>query len=160
MTDELVLLTKMEEGAPALKFERVDLSALVADQAESFEVLAQAGGKRLVSDVTPSVYVNGDRKALYELISILLDNAVKYCVEGGEVQVVCAAADRGVRLEVTNGIAAGIPEASLASLFDRFYRADQSRNSETGGHGIGLSIARAITDAPDGLAGEARGRRR
>ena len=150
MTDELVLLTKMEEGAPALKFERVDLSALVADQAESFEVLAQAGEKRLVSDVTPGLFVNGDRKALYELISILLDNAVKYCVEGGEVQVVCSGTDRGVRLEVTNGIAAGIPEASLASLFDRFYRADQSRNSETGGHGIGLSIARAITDAHKG----------
>ena len=150
LTNELVLLTKMEEGSSSLVFEKINLSSLVEDQADSFKVLADAGKKDLETDITNDIHINGDKKTIYELLSILLDNAVKYCPEGKKMYVRCYKDDRYARLEVSNDTSDDISEANLKNLFDRFYRTDSSRNSETGGHGIGLSIAKAIVEAHKG----------
>lgn len=150
LTNELVLLTKMEEGSSSLVFEKINLSSLVEDQADSFKVLADAGKKDLETDITNDIHINGDKKTIYELLSILLDNAVKYCPEGKKIYVRCYKDDRYARLEVSNDTSDDISEANLKNLFDRFYRTDSSRNSETGGHGIGLSIAKAIVEAHKG----------
>ena len=150
LTNELVLLTKMEEGSSSLVFEKINLSSLVEDQADSFKVLADAGKKELETDIVKDIHINGDKKTIYELLSILLDNAVKYCPEGKKIHVRCYKDDRYARLEVSNATSDDISEANLKNLFDRFYRTDSSRNSETGGHGIGLSIAKAIVEAHKG----------
>ncbi|MBR6879914.1 MAG: HAMP domain-containing histidine kinase [Clostridiales bacterium] len=150
LTNELVLLTKMEEGSSSLVMERIDLSSLADDQADSFMVLASAGNKELVKDIDPDISINGDKKAIYELLSILLDNAVKYCPEGKTITVSCRKDEKYARIEVANDTQDDIKEDSLNDLFDRFYRTDASRNSETGGHGIGLSIAKAIVEAHRG----------
>ena len=84
------------------------------------------------------------------LVSILLDNAIKYSPEGGTVAVEAYTRKRELVLSVYNTTVMPITQENLARLFDRFYRTDASRNSETGGHGIGLSIAHAITDAHNG----------
>ena len=150
LTNELVLLTKMEEGSSSLVFEKINLSSLVEDQADSFKVLADAGKKFLENDIEKDIHINGDKKTIYELLSILLDNAVKYCPEGKKIYVRCYKDDRYARIEVINDTSDDISEADLKNLFDRFYRTDSSRNSETGGHGIGLSIAKAIVEAHKG----------
>lgn len=150
LTDELMMLSKMEEGTLQLKSEKIDLSSMVEDQVDSFSILAQNGNKDIEASIDKDVFVTGDRKSLYELLSILLENAVKYCPDGKKINVRCHKDDRNARIEVSNDTAEDISNDSLNNLFDRFYRTDASRNSETGGHGIGLSIAKAITEANKG----------
>ena len=150
LTNELVYLSKMEEGSSTLKFEKISLSELAADQADSFSVLASSVNKELVSDIDKDVFINGDRKAVYELFSILLDNAIKYSPEGKTITLRCSGNDKASVIEVTNDTSDDIRSEDLANLFDRFYRTDASRNSETGGYGIGLSIAKAIVEAHRG----------
>ena len=150
LTNELVYLSKMEEGSSTLKFEKISLSELAADQADSFSVLASSVNKELVSDIDKDVFINGDRKAVYELFSILLDNAIKYSPEGKTITLRCSGNDKASVIEVTNDTSDDMRSEDLANLFDRFYRTDASRNSETGGYGIGLSIAKAIVEAHRG----------
>ena len=87
---------------------------------------------------------------MLELISILMDNAVKYCPGEGKINVDLARGSKGIVLEVLNDTEEDIDEDKIKNLFERFYRADDSHNSETGGYGIGLSIAKAIVKAHKG----------
>ena len=80
----------------------------------------------------------------------MLDNAVKYSPKGGNVSVSLSKHARGVLLTVENDTADKIDQKSFEHIFERFYRIDSSRNSETGGHGIGLSLAHAIVTAHGG----------
>ena len=93
--------------------------------------------------------MNGDEKAIRQLLTILLDNAVKYADEGGRIEAVLEKQKNTLRLSVFN-TAESVSRESLSHLFDRFYRADASRNSGTGGYGLGLSIASAVVAAHRG----------
>lgn len=78
-----------------------------------------------------------------------MSNAIKYTPDGGEIKLAARAADGGVELTISdNGI--GIPAEDLPHLFERFYRVEKSRTSETGGTGLGLAIAKEIVDAHGG----------
>ena len=94
--------------------------------------------------------LTGDEKAIRQLMSILLDNAVKYTPEGGSIFFALKKEGRSIRLSVSNDTAVPMEKEVLDRLFDRFYRTDQSRNSSTGGYGLGLSIARSIVSAHKG----------
>ena len=83
-------------------------------------------------------------------MSILLDNAVKYSPEGGTISGRLEKEGRFLKLTVSNTTAQPVEKDQLGLLFDRFYRADQSRNSATGGYGLGMSIARSIVTAHKG----------
>ena len=89
-------------------------------------------------------------KAIRQLISILLDNAVKYTPDGGRISFALKKEGRSIRLSVSNDTTVPMEKEVLDRLFDRFYRTDQSRNSSTGGYGLGLSIARSIVSAHKG----------
>lgn len=91
----------------------------------------------------------GDEKHLYRLISILLDNAVKYTPEGGEIHITLKSDKKWIRFCVKNTVE-HIEKDKIQHLFERFYRTDDSRNSKTGGYGLGLSIAMAIVTAHRG----------
>ena len=93
--------------------------------------------------------LHGDEKMIGQLVSILLDNAVKYADEGGEIHVMLERQGRAVHLSVFNTVES-ISQQEISRLFDRFYRTDRSRNSKTGGYGIGLSIASAVAAAHRG----------
>ena len=81
-----------------------------------------------------------------QIVTNLLSNAVKYSEEGGEISVSAGNTERGVLLQVCdNGI--GIPEEDIPHIFERFYRADKSRNRSTGGAGIGLAVVKCIAEA-------------
>ena len=93
--------------------------------------------------------MNGDETAIRQLVTILMDNAIKYSDAGGSIALTLEKQKNQIQLRVFN-TAQFIPRESLNHLFDRFYRADQSRNSRTGGYGLGLSIASAIVAAHKG----------
>lgn len=149
LVNALVTLSRMDEGVSPLKMELFPLSEAVADTAEPFRDLAQSKGHDLVLDIAPDVTYKGDEYAIRQLVSILLDNAVKYARAGSAITLTLEKTRRGITLRCRNG-SDPIPEDTLAKLFDRFYRADPSRNAATGGFGIGLSIARGIAEAHKG----------
>ena len=150
LTNDLILLSKMEEGSSTLTMTDVDLSSVLGEQAESYKARAVTRGVEYQSSIDGNVHIKADRKAVEGLINILLDNAVKYCPEGGLISVGLTRSSKGAVMTVTNDTKEDMSEEDMRHLFDRFYRTDRSRNSETGGHGIGLSIAGAITEAHGG----------
>ena len=92
--------------------------------------------------------MEGDRSRLKQVIVNLIDNAIKYTPEGGEVAIKVRASDHDAILEVAD-TGAGIPAEALPHVFERFYRADKARSRESGGAGLGLAIAKAICIAHD-----------
>lgn len=97
----------------------------------------------------PGLSLCGNEAAIRQLVSILLDNALRYGLPGTPVVLTLRAAGRRRELWVENKTT-GVEPGNLNRLFERFYRPDASRSTETGGHGIGLSVARAIAEAHRG----------
>ena len=149
LTADLIFLSKMEEENPALQMQELSLSELVDETAQSFQSLALAKGKRFSASVAPDLQVKGDEKALGKLVSILLDNAMKYSTEDGTVELALERIGRNARLSVKNSTPP-MEKGSADRLFERFTREDRSRNSESGGFGLGLAIAKAVTEAHKG----------
>ena len=149
LTEDLVYLSRMEEENPSLQMQEFSLSELVEETAQSFQALARSKGKAFRSSVTPDLNVSGDEKALAKLVSILLDNAMKYSPEGGTVALSLEQAGKSARLVVKNSTLP-MQKGNADRLFERFAREDSSRNSESGGFGLGLAIAKAVTEAHKG----------
>ena len=143
LVNQLVALSRMDEDGHRMNMTEVAIGLLVADTAREFEPLAKERGKTLTASVDKEIVYRGDEALLYRLVGILLDNAVKYCDNGGEIHVALQKGRRTV-LTVENTYAA-VGEIELHKLFDRFYRADKARKF-TGGYGIGLSMAKAIAE--------------
>lgn len=142
----LITLAKMDEEQKPV-FASFHLSDAVYDTAKSFENLIHAGGRVLTLDIADDIIYQGDESKLRQVISILMDNAVKYCSEQGKIAVRLVA-DKSVRLQITNDCALSEgfdPE----KVFERFYRADKARTPD-GSYGLGLSIAKSITDLHNG----------
>lgn len=149
LTADLIYLSKMEEENPALQMQDFSLSELVDETAQSFQALARSKDRRFSASVAPDLQVKGDEKALAKLISILLDNAMKYSPENGTVDLTLERAGRNARLVVRNSTPP-MEKGSADRLFERFAREDRSRNSGSGGFGLGLAIAKAVTEAHKG----------
>ncbi len=143
LVNQLVALTRMDEDGHKLNIREVDLGMLVSDTVAEFEPLATERGKMLTSNVDKAITYPGDESLLYRLVGILMDNAIKYCDNGGEINVTLHRSRRIV-MTVENTYAA-VDELELNRLFDRFYRADKARRF-TGGYGVGLSMAKAIVE--------------
>jgi signal transduction histidine kinase len=94
--------------------------------------------------------MKGNTQAIRQLVSILMDNALKYSPAGGTIALTLRKQNRSIVLTVWNTTEIPVNGDNLKYVFDRFYRTDLSRNSETGGHGIGLSIAKAIVTSHNG----------
>ena len=149
LTNSLILLSRMEEEQPKTQMIEFPLSDIVEESIEAFRALAKTQDKSLVSNIQPMISMYGDEKALRQLVTILLDNAVKYSQKGGEISLTLESKKNSIKLCVFN-TTEFISKEQLNCLFDRFYRTDQSRNSQTGGYGLGLSIASAIVEAHKG----------
>lgn len=149
LTNDLIFLSRMDEEHTKLQPIDFPLSDLVSETALSFQALAKTQKKEFITDIEPLITMNGDEKSLRQLVSILLDNALKYSPENGTITLSLHKAGKMIHLTVTN-TAVNIKKENLAYLFDRFYRTDQSRNSQTGGYGLGLSIAKAVVTAHRG----------
>ena len=150
LTNDLVYLSRMEEAGGNLVMTDVPLSEIVTESAVSFAGLAKDRGKTIEADVEPMLSVQGSTKELEKLISILLENAVKYSSDREAIKLSLRKDGRSAVLEVGNRTDTPVDRDSLPHVFERFYRTDSSRNSATGGHGIGLSMASAIVSAHKG----------
>lgn len=151
LTDRLIYLAKTEEGTKS-RMVKIDfpISDVVAEEVESFRGLAKSNGKSIETGIASGLSYNGDQKAITELVSILMDNAIKYSPEGSTVKAGLQKSGSKLLLSVSNATTEPLSGHDREHIFDRFYRTDESRNSETGGHGIGLSIAKGITESHGG----------
>ena len=149
LMQNLLTLSKMDEADLNLPMQDFDLGALIGETAASFEEPAREKGLRL-SVETPEITVKANRDSVGQLIGILLDNAVKYTPEGGEISVTAFAEGGSVILREQNTVSPKDCEQNPERLFDRFYRRDEARTQKKGGYGIGLSAARAIAAANGG----------
>lgn len=144
----LLSLARLDEGKSALEFSEFSLSKVASDTASGFETLAVKGEKTFSLQVQSDLVISGNEGSIRQLISILVDNAVKYTPVGGNIAIVLARQGntKKILFEVVNTYDTANGEIDMERLFDRFYRADSSRASgrETGGYGIGLSIAKEI----------------
>lgn len=143
LVNQLVALSRIDEDGHKMNVTEVSLGELVADTVSEFELLAKERGKALAAVVDKQITYLGDEALLHRLVGILMDNAIKYCDNGGEIGVTLHHGRRIV-LTVENTYAA-VGEIELNRLFDRFYRADKARTF-TGGYGVGLSMAKAIVE--------------
>lgn len=149
LTNDLIYLSRMEEDGGRGKFLPLSLSQVVTETAQSFQTMAKSQNKPFRLDIQPGLALVGEEKALVQLVSVLLDNALKYAPEGGQIAVTLTRQGKYLRLTVEN-TARNLTKDLLENLFDRFYRGDGSRNSGQGGYGIGLSIAKAVVQAHRG----------
>ena len=150
LTNDLIYLSRMEEEQPPLQVIEFPLSDVAEEMALPFLAPAKSQEKELTLHIQPMLPFTGDEKAIRQLISILLDNALKYSPAGGHLELRLEKQGRNILLTMTNTTIQPVEEDKLSHLFDRFYRSDQSRNSRTGGYGLGLSIARSIVLAHKG----------
>lgn len=141
LVNQLVLLSRMDEDQTSLEMHSFSLSDMIQEVVLDFSILAREQGKAMSIQIAPNVSYIGDEDALRHVVSILLDNAVKYCDDSGKI-VVRLERRRVPVLYVENSYK-DIDGIEQERLFDRFYRADKARTC-TGGFGIGLSIARSI----------------
>lgn len=152
LTEQMVMLSRLEEESEPL-FTACRLSELAEETAAVFEPLARAGEKKLTVEIEEGIICNGDEDNLRQMLSLLLDNALKYTSRQGEIRLKLemqkgTRKDGRVCLTVWNTVdeESGIVPGRQDALFERFYRTDASRNSRTGGSGIGLSIVKTIVE--------------
>lgn len=149
LVNSLVTLSRMDEETSPLHMADFPVSEAVEETASSFADYAASQGHTLTLDIQPGLTYRGDEYAVRQLISLLLDNAVKYAAPGGDIRFSLEKAKRGVVLRCENPCE-NWETLETGKLFDRFYRADTSRSGEATGFGIGLSVARSIAEGHRG----------
>lgn len=160
LTQELVALARMDEADSSLTLEDADISEIVSDALRPYAAMAEQRGLGFAADIQPGIRLRSNREALRKICGILADNAVKYTSPGGQITFALEKTGGHVFLRASNP-AEGLSPGSQELLFDRFYRADTSRSSETPGYGLGLPLARSLAESlggkihahsPDGTA--------
>ena len=149
LVDDLLDLSLLESKRVALELQPVDVGMLVSHTVDKLKPLAQTQRLSLHQTAPPGIVVTADADRLAEVLTNLVDNALKYTPEGGRVDVEVAAVNGEVEVLV-NDSGRGIGPEDLPHVFERFYRADRSRTRDSGGTGLGLAIAKHIVEAHGG----------
>jgi len=149
LVSNLVLLSRWDEETPFRERLRFDFSRAIWDTVTPYRNLAEAKGKSFSVQIMDGLMLDGDEGAIQTALSTLLENSVQYSLPESEIEVTAARVKRSISINISNLCA--IPDGlELDRLFDRFYRADPSRSRDSGGTGVGLSIAKAIIEAHGG----------
>ncbi len=146
--NDLEAISKLESGEFKLKYEDFDIVKLIEDVIETHEMLTKQKNITLniINSSEKTILVKADKQQIYQVVSNLIVNTVKYGKENGETKIEFFDMDNSFLIEISdNGI--GIPENAIPRLFERFYRVDQSRSREQGGTGLGLAIVKHIIEA-------------
>ena len=143
LINQMITLSRMSEGIPETSFSKFSLSDAFEEVVSGFEASIVGTGKYLRRHIGEDISIIGAEQEIRMLISILMDNAVKYCDPGGVIEVFLTADKRPV-IKIVNSYK-NVGKLEFESLFDRFYRADEARTGGNG-YGLGLSIAKNITE--------------
>ncbi|SCY42937.1 Signal transduction histidine kinase [Lachnospiraceae bacterium XBB2008] len=146
---ELVALSRLDEEIPLPNREHFSLSTAAWETVMVYETQAKACGKTLNTEIEDDVSMVGDKSAMQQMISVLLDNAIRYSDPDGEIRFGVSGKRNKAVIEVFNTCDYETPP-DTERIFDRFYRPDSSRSTETGGNGVGLAIAKAVAQAHGG----------
>lgn len=147
---DLLTLVQLDKERPDIVYDQVDLSKVIAEVLKVLNPLAEAKNINLNYQCSEAVTIKGDPLKLRQMIMNVVDNALKYTPDGGNVNICLFKRDHNAVIEVAdNGV--GIPQSDLPYIFDRFYRVDKARSRATGGTGLGLSIAQKIAHLHKGI---------
>ena len=149
LTEDLLVLARVESGEQNFNFQLAMPSELLEDALQTFHELAASRGVDLSLMNTASSAVLVDRDAIHQVLSNLIDNALKYGDQGGKILLGACESEDGVQFYVRD-FGSGIPSEHLPRLFERFYRVDKARSRESGGTGLGLAIAKHVVRAHSG----------
>ena len=150
LTNKLVYLAKLNENSDEIIKTDLPLSEVLNNVIENFSSIIQQKCINLSLNIEKLVSIVGEQKSIEELFNILLDNAIKYTEESGNISISLSSNSKKVYFSISNTTKEQIDEESLRNIFERFYRVDKSRNSRIKGFGIGLSVARTITEQHNG----------
>lgn len=149
LVSELVTLSRLDEEIPLPDKETFSLSNAAWEISEIYSPQARADDKKFTVEIADDIYLDGDKAAIQQMFSVLLDNAVRYSDQNGEIRFGVYKKRGKIITEVFNTCRYDVPP-DVNRLFDRFYRPDGSRSTETGGTGAGLAIAKAVAEAHGG----------
>jgi signal transduction histidine kinase len=143
IVEGLLLLSQADAGKLQFDLQPVNMSMLLSEIVEDVEILADPRGISVWTDFQENVLIQGSAQFLRQVALNLFDNAIKYNQPKGEIRATLSA-DNGLAIFAISNTGPPIPEEDRARIFDRFHRADRSRDRSRGGHGLGLSICREI----------------
>lgn len=149
LTADLLYLTEMEDSRVGLMFTNFNVSESVESVILTMEAIVYEKDISLTYEIEPGLTVRGSSEQIKQVVMILLDNAIKYTKAKGSISLTLQKQHNDILLTVTN-TGEGIPSEHLARIFDRFYRANQSRSRKSGGYGLGLAIAKSIVEQHKG----------
>ena len=148
LVENMLEMARVDNGAVKMPFDRLDLSELVSDAVLSFQLLYEEKGMGLRCAAPAGISIHGSEQHLYQVMDVLLDNALKYSTPGGMVSVDLIYSGRSCTLSVASP-GEPISKEDLKNIFKRFYRADKAR-AMNGSYGLGLSIAESIVQTHKG----------
>ena len=148
MINTMLMISKTEAGVWDLKFEALDMAGIVRDACDLFHPMAEDKGVALVCHEAEPCMIQGDVRMIQRMVANLLDNAIKYTLPSGRVEVSIGRSDNATVSVSVKDTGMGISEKDLAHVFERFFRSDPSRSES--GTGLGLSLAQAIAQAHGG----------
>lgn len=149
LTNQMVALSRLDENPEPKEMTEFNLSDVAYEVIDHFVALSEVMGKKINMEIQDGITYKGDENSIRQLISILVDNAMKYAVQTELIDISLKRDGRKIRFMLRN-LTDGMQEGAQDILFERFYRPDSSRNSETGGSGIGLSLAKSIVEVHKG----------
>ena len=145
LINEMLSLANLDAKRKNEEITSINLSKILNDLLLVFEVVIFEKGLLLEENISKDIFINGEKDQIKKLISILMDNAIKYTNSGGKITVNLNVDKTKTKLIVKN-TGEGIAKEHLEKIFERFYRVDASRDRGTGGYGLGLSIAKSIVE--------------
>lgn len=149
MVKDMLTLSKADSDRLILQKKECDISSIVLDTIEPFQMMCELDEKKMIAHIQKGVKSYTDEDKIKQAIIVLLDNAVKYTEKKDKIEVTLRSTKLKYEIIVAD-TGNGVAESELQNIFERFYRTDYSRNSETGGSGLGLSIVKAIMIALKG----------
>lgn len=149
LTNKLVFLSRMDEENNHILRADFSLSEISEEIVKEYIVLAKTQNKKFIYEIEPNITLNGDVSMIKQALHLLFDNAFKYSNSQGTIEFIVKKNGKNIKINMCNTVES-IEKGSLNILFERFYRLDSSRNTETGGQGIGLSVVKAIVDVHKG----------
>lgn len=145
LVNQMLTLAKLEERNDKSSFKQFSISEVVENTAKSFSIIAEKSNKKLHLSIWPTITYLGDERSIYELVTILIDNAINYSPENSDIEISLIKKGKNIIFSTENYLNDS-STLDTNRLFDRFYRSDKSRSRKTGGYGIGLSIAKAVVE--------------